>query len=194
MHVKHQKEIKRFIADGDFEVTDGGILVHSAAMIRGRYITSVNGKDEEVSPNLLPSQGILYILGAAFDDEVAAIDAWYLAPYSGAVSPQSTWTAANFTATATEITSGTEGYSNATRPQWTPTAAAAGVISSTTARATFTITCTTSINISGIGLLSSNVKGGTSGILASATRYDNVRVVNNGDAFEVGYEVELTDS
>lgn len=192
---KHAREIAGFIKSGDFEETSEGLIIHSAIRGRGKYMHSVNGgKDERVDWNLLPAASILYILGAAFHPDVAKLTAWYLAPFSGAVSPAANWTAANFPANATEITSNTEGYSNATRPQWVPGAAAAGVIGNLSNRAVFNIVCTSTLNISGIGLLSDNVKGGVDGVLASASRYSAVRVVNNGDAFEVGYEVELTDS
>ena len=71
----------------------------------------------------------------------------------------------------------------------------AGVIGNLSSKAVFTIVCTTSINISGAALLSSNTKGSTSaGTLASASRFGTVRTVNSGDAFELGYEVELIDT
>jgi hypothetical protein len=68
------------------------------------------------------------------------------------------------------------------------------VIGNLANRAVFNITCTSTLNISGAALLSDNTRGGVSGVLISASRYGAVRVVNNGDSFELGYEVELTDS
>lgn len=191
--MRHAKEFRRFVADGEWEVTDGGILVHRCALIRGRYYTRINGQDDEVTANLLVAEGIHQILGSALGS-AARLSNWYLALYSGNVTPAANWTAANFPANASEITSTTEGYSNATRPAWTPGAASGGVIGNLAARAVFNVVCTTTVNVAGVALLSNNVRGGTSGVLASATRYPSVRVVNNGDAFEVGYEIELTDS
>jgi hypothetical protein len=191
--MKHMKEIAKFIDNGDYVETDGGLLIHGAIMGRGRYIHSVNGKDEQVDHNLIPTEGITYILGAALG-ATSKISTWYLAVFSGAVTPAANWTAANFTASASEITSSSEGYSNGTRQTWTPGSVSAGVIGNLSSKAVFTIFCSTSINISGAALLSSNVKGGTSGTLASASRFGTARTVNTGDAFELGYEVELIDT
>lgn len=191
---KHAREIAGFVRNGDFEQTDEGIIIRSAIRARGRYVHSVNGgQDEREDFNLVPAQGILHFLNVTLGAS-PKLSNWYLAPFSGAVNPAANWTAANFAANATEIVSASEGYSNVTRPQWTPGAAAAGVIGNLTNRAVFNIVCTTTINIAGAGLLSDNVRGGVDGVLISASRYNSVRTVNNGDAFELGYEVELTDS
>lgn len=189
----HQKDIAQFVKNGDFETTPEGLLIHRSILARGRYTHSVNGKDERVDHNLIPAEGIAYILGAALG-ATSKITAWYLTVFSGAVNPAANWTAANFTANATEITSATEGYSNATRPAWTAGAVSAGVIGNLASKATFNIVCTTSVNISGAALLSANTRGGTTGVLASASRFATVRQVYTGDAFELGYEVELQDS
>ena len=75
-----------------------------------------------------------------------------------------------------------------------PSVAAAGAINNLVAKANFTIVCTTTLNLNGAGLLSANAKGATSGVLVSASRWAAVRVVNNGDTWECGYEIALTDS
>lgn len=191
--MKHSKEIAKWVRSGDYEETPEGLLIHRAIRARGVYTHSVNGKDEQRDYNLIPAEGIEHILEVALGAGTQ-ITSWYAAVFSGAVDPASSWTAANFTANASEITSNTEGYSDATRPAWTPDAPAAGVIGNLASKATFNIVCTTSINISGAALLSSNVKGGTTGVLLSATRFASVRQVYNGDAFELGYEVELQDT
>lgn len=191
--MKHQKDIAKFVKNEDFEVTDAGLLIHRSILARGRYTHSVNGADVQVDHNLIPTEGIAYILGAALG-ATSKITTWYLAVFSGAVNPAASWTAANFAANASEITSTTEGYSNATRPAWTPGAVSAGVIGNLSSKAVFNIACTTSVNISGAALLSTNTRGGTTGTLASASRFASVRQVYNGDAFELGYEVELQDT
>lgn len=191
--MKHNKEVAGFLANGDYEVTEEGLLIHRAIMAKGLYTHSVNGEDLRKDSNLIPAEGIAYILDAALGAG-SQITSWYLAVFSGNVEPATNWTAANFTANASEIVSNTEGYSNATRPAWTPGAVSSGVIGNISSKATFDIICTSAITISGAAMLSNNIKGGTNGTLVSATRFASERVVNNGDAFELGYEVELTDS
>lgn len=190
--MKHIDELSKFVAEGDFEYTDEGLVIHSSALLKGSYITLINGKDPQESQNLLPTEGIAYILGLL--GATSKVTAFYLAPYAGAVNPAANWTAANFTSNATEITSTSEGFSNATRPVWTYGAVSAGVIGNSASPAAFTVDCSTVLNISGMGLLSSDIRGGTAGVLLSATRYPAVRVVNDGDTFEVIYNISLTDS
>jgi len=191
--MKHRSEIATFLDRGDFKQTDEGLLIHGSIMAKGKYYHRVNGKDLCVDPNLVVAEGILYVLDAALGG-TTPITAWYLAPYSGNATPASNWTAANFTSNATEITSNTEGYSETTRPAWTAGSAATGKIGNLASYAQFTIAASAAIDIYGAGLLSSNVKGGTTGTLVSATRFAAARQVNDGDTFELGYEVELTDS
>ena len=194
--MKHEKDIARFIRNGDFELTEEGVLIHSAIMARhyGRYVHSVNGgQDVRIDHNLIPAEGIAHVLNTVWGAE-AKQATWYVALFSGNVTPGANWTAANFAAAATEITSLTEGYSQATRPEFVDAAASGGVLGNLAARAVFSIVCTSALNIYGAALLSSSVRGGTSGILSSASRYASVRTVANGDSYEVGYEVELTDS
>lgn len=191
--MKHMSDIAKFIENGDYEETTEGLLIHRGLMARGRYVHSVNGKDEVVDHNLIPAEGILYLLGTGLG-ATAKEAAFYLALFSGAVTPAANWTAANFTANASEITSQSEGYSGANRATWTPAAAAAGKISNLATRATFNIVATSTVNIQGAALLSAQPRGATGGVLVSASRYASARVVNNGDVFELGYEVELTDS
>jgi hypothetical protein len=188
------KDVLGFIRNGDFVATPEGVLIHGCILGRGRYVHSVNGKDVRVDHNLIPTEGITYFLNVALTPGGAKLPAWFLAPYSGNVDPAANWTAANFAALATEITSLTEGFSNTTRPAWTPGAVAGGVIGNLAAKAVFNIVCTTNVNIAGAGMLSVNTRGGTTGTLVSASRFSSVRAVYNGDAFELGYEVELQDS
>lgn len=188
------KDVKRFVRNGDFVATPEGVLIHGCILARGHYVHSVNGRDVRRDHNLVPTEGITYFLTVGLTAGQAKLSAWFLAPYSGNVDPAANWTAANFAGLATEITSATEGFSNTTRPVWTPGTVTAGVLGNLAAKAVFNIVCTTNVNIAGAGLLSNNTRGGTSGTLASASRFASVRSVYNGDAFELGYEVELIDS
>lgn len=191
--MRHSKDVSKFLESGDFVATDEGLLVHGSIMARGRYYHTVNGQDERVDSNLIVAEGILYLLEAGLGTNTFD-SAHYLALYTGNATPAANWTAANFTTNATESVSGTEGYSEAIRQEWTPAAAAAGVIGNLAARATFTIATATTVTVYGAGLLSSSVKGGTTGTLVSASRFASSRILNDTDTFELGYEVELTDS
>lgn len=191
--MKFMKEIVAFLQRGDYQETDEGLLIHSSLIARGKYTHSVNGGDERIDYNLIPAEGIAYMLDAGLNGGTP-ITNWYLGLFSGAVDPASNWTAANFASLATEITSTSEGYTEVTRQAWTPAAPAGGVISNTGTKAQFTIAATTSINVSGAALLSDSARGGTTGTLVSASRFASARTLYDADVFELAYEVELQDS
>lgn len=191
--MKHAHDIAEFIKTGDYETTDEGLLIHKAIMAKGLYVHTVNGKDEQEDPNLIPTQGILYVLGAALGG-VTPISSWFLALYSGNTSPTAAWTAANFATNAVEIVSQVDGYEGTERRPWVPGAAAGNSIGNLASRASFNIVATTNVSIRGAALLSSATRGGTSGTLASASLFAQPRVLVNGDVFELGYSVTLTDS
>ena len=192
---KHYAEFARALDDGDFTETEEGILIKGSALARGRYFTRQDGEIITLSHNLVPLEGLKYFIGTGIKG-VSADTSFYMALFSAATNPLASWTAANFAANATEITSPTEGYSNATRPQWVTgdIAAEAAKVDNLASLAAYNIVCTTSINIAGAAILTSNVKGGTAGKLISASRFDTPHTVNNGSTFELGYELELQDS
>jgi hypothetical protein len=189
--MKHAREFKGRIENNQYEVTDTGILFPAAhAVIFGEYVHDVNGQDERVDHNLLPTEAVTYILDVALRNQ-AQLPSWFLALFGTAYTPTAGITAATFPATAGEITSVTEGYSETTRQVWTPAPANGGVIDNTASKATFNIVTSTQLMIRGAALVSSSVKGGTTGVLASISRFNVDRVQYNGDVFNLGYRVRL---
>ena len=189
--LKHAAEFLADLRAGHFQSTPQGIVFpEKSVRAHGYYYHSVNGRDLQVDHNIIPDAAILSILNVYFGG-TAKLPAWYLALFSGAVTPGANLTAANFAATLTEITSNTEGYSEATRPQWTPDPASGGSIDNLSAKAQFTIVASSSITVEGGALVSDNTKGGTSGVLGSAGRFANARQLFNGENFELGYSVSL---
>ena len=116
---------------------------------------------------------------------------WYIGLYGAAASnnPAASDTAA-LHAGWTEITP----YSNATRPACTfgsATSADPSVISNTLSPAQFNINATDTVG--GAFLISNNVKGGTLGILFSASDFQSPgdRNVSSGDTLNVTYTFSL---
>lgn len=191
---KHAAEISSALRNFHYEVAPDGIYFPAMrASVSGLYIHDVNGMDEREDPNLVTDQGLTYLVGAGLGN-TAKITSWYLALFAGAVNPAANWTAANFATNSSEIVSGTEGYTELTRPIFTPAAAASNAVDNVASKAAFTIVTAGSLNVTGAGLLSDNVKGSTSGVLASATRFSSTRVLSSGDTFNLGYRVQLTAS
>ena len=182
--LKHAREFSRYIRDFKFEETDQGIRFPKAQLtIAGRYEDHMG-----VTPNLIPTEGLNHILDVAIADE-AKLTNFFLALYSGNYTPVAGLTAASFTADATEITSGVEGYSEATRVAWTPVDPVTGVIDNYASKAAFTIVTAGTLNILGAALLSANTKGATTGVVISAAKFASARVENNGNIYNLGYQI-----
>lgn len=193
---KHGAEFARAIAANKFERTgdERGIYVPGAkAFISGTYFHDVNGKDERVDPNLLPDEGLLYLLSCGLYNGTK-LGTWYLGLYAANYTPLPGLTAASFPATASEITSGAEGYSEATRPIWLPSAPATNAIDNLANKAAFTIVTASSLTVNGAALVSDAAKGAVTGVLASATKFAAARTLYNTDVFNVAYRVQLTSS
>jgi hypothetical protein len=187
--------IKEFAADvqkGRFVRTLSGIILDKGVKLEGLYTHGVNGQDFVQECNLVPDAAILAILNTFYGSR-SKDAAFYLAPFTGSSSPAAGWTAANFTANATENTSTSEGYSEVTRQAATFGSAASGEIDSYSSLASFSIVTASTVTFTGLGLLTSNTRGGTSGLLASAIKFGTGRALVNGDTFQAGYKATLTD-
>lgn len=193
--VKHAEEFRRYIANKQYEVDDTGGVVFAKAAARGAgvYVHSVNGADEQISHNNLPDEGLIYLLNVGLNN-ATKLTPWYLALYAANYTPLAGLTAASFPATASEITSGTEGYSETTRPVWTPTAPTTPLIDNLLNKAAFTIVTASSLTVYGAALLSEAAKGAVTGKIMSATKFAAARTLYNTDVFNLAYRVTLTST
>lgn len=187
-----KKEIGKAIAKEHYDITENGIVFPSLDVLaKGEYFDRVNGGEWSRTPNLVVTEGLAHILNTALGAKAKTAN-YYLALFSGATSPAANWTAANFASVASEIVSMTEGYTNATRPVWTPTEATGNSIDNMTSAASVTIATASTLNVTGAAMLSNPTKGGTTGVLVSATKYATARTFQSGDIYEIGYRLSLT--
>ena len=188
---KHASEFKGYLDTYQYDVTDEGILFPKAgALASGEYFYDSNGANPESTANLLPTQGLNYLLETSLRNGAQQTQ-WYLAIFSGAYTPVAGVTASTFTSSATEITSASEGYTETTRRPWTSVAASGGVTDNVADRAAFTIASANEVTIRGAALLSDPIKGGTNGVLLSIARFTNARTESSGNVFNLGYRVRL---
>lgn len=159
--------------------------------VKGEYFERVNGGEWVRTENLIVTEGLAHMLNVAFGS-TAKPAGYYLALFSGAAAPAANWTAANFASVASEIVSMTEGHTSATRPAWTPTNTATNSIDNMTTVASVTIATASQLNVTGAAMLTNSTRGGTTGVLISATKYASTRVFQNGDVYEIGYRLSLT--
>jgi hypothetical protein len=140
------------------------------------YIVEVVAPDGSVSqreivPNLIPQEGIDYILGAAIKGAVQ-ISSWYIALFEGNYTPNGALKAADFPGLATECTS----YTPTNRVPFTPGAIVAGYLDNSAAKAEFTFTAPKTIY--GGVITSSQPWGSTTGVLPSAVRFASPKVID----------------
>lgn len=191
--MKHAGEFLRYLRNNQYEVSPGGVHFPKArATASGEYSFDSNGQNQGMASNLVPVQGLNYLLMTGLK-RGAAQPNFYLALFSNAYTPVPGLTAASFAAQAGEIVSLTEGYTEVTRPEWLPADAAAGVIGNSDNRAAFTIATSAELTIRGAALLSDPVRGGTNGVLISAARFPTDRKEYAGSVFNLGYRVKLED-
>lgn len=191
---KHAGEFGRYLRNNQYETTDAGVVFPKASAIAcGGYLHDVNGRDERFDPNLLPDEGLTYLLSVGLNNG-AKLAAWYLSIYSGNYTPLAALTAASYPATAAEITSSSEGYTEATRPVWTPTAPTTPLIDNLANKAAFTIATASSLTVNGAALLSEATKGAVTGKLISATKFSTARTLYDTDVFNLAYRVTLTST
>jgi len=179
--------MRKAILDGRYEETEEGIFVPSErGMIQGIVAYGKRGEALEWTHNLITTSGLNYLVGVA-TGAVSPIATWYVAPFSGDVAVQATWTAANFTANATEFTQ----YDEATRPAWTPGAVASGARDSFAAKASFTSSVDGAI-VRGAALIGASGKSTTSSTLLGATRFLSDKPLDTGEILDVGYGLQIT--
>ena len=164
----------------------------------GEYFIRVNDEPWSHFRNLVTDEGLNHILNISLGSTPKPAG-YYLALFGGSATPAANWTAASFAATAGEIVSPTEGYTAATRPLWQPSAADRGAIGNIGAgggdlsqAAKVTIATASSLNVTGIGLLTASGKGAQTGVLVSAAKMPIPRTLQNGDVFYIGYRLTLT--
>lgn len=173
-----------------YERTPSGLFfpkIGGGLGIQGHFDVWVNGKDHSVEPNLIVNTGLNHLLSAALAGG-SAISSWYIAPFSGNVTPAAGTTAATFTSVTTETTQ----YDEAARVAWAYDAVASQAISNNTTRATFTINAT--VNVYGAGILSASAKSATSGTLLAYAKFSAVRAMVDDDVLTIKYTISATSS
>ena len=186
-------ELRQEVKAERFDITPEGVYFpRNGINVNGEYFARVNGGDwEKEGDNLVVNEGLVHVLNVALGT-TAKPAGYFLALFSGSTTPAANWTAASFAAVANEIVSQTEGYTGATRPAWTPATATTGSIDNLASAAQMTIATSGTLNVTGAALLTSSQRGGTTGVLVSASAFAAPRVFQAGDLYELGYRLNAT--
>ena len=190
---KNAREIGRHLRNRKWEQTPGGILIDRGgmnALMNGAFIDILNGEDPQLSPNLVVDQGLIHVLNTVFAG-AAQVTQWYIGLFSGNVTPQPNWTAANVVANATELT----GYAPSTRPGFTVAPVSAPSLGNTGSEANFAFDASGPYIARGAFLISVSNKGSTTGVLMAATRFAADRAgLNSPDELGVRYVLTAADA
>lgn len=192
---RHRGEFARAIRNNRFEKSPTGILFPSAGVVVGGVFGVEHRRGGEIighqssEPNVIPTQGLNHTLDVILG-RTSAVSPWYIALFTGNVTPGASLTGANFVATCTEWT----GYSEPTRVVYDEAAASGGVTDNAANRAIFT--STGSATIYGGALLSASAKSaaGAGDVCLAAARFSSSRAVINGDELAVKYTLTLTSA
>ena len=190
---KNAREIGRHLRNRKWEQTPGGILIDRGgmnALMNGAFIDTLNGEDPQLSPNLVVDQGLIHVLNTVFAG-TAQVTQWYIGLFSGNVTPQPNWTAANVVANATELT----GYAPSTRPGFTVAPVSAPSLGNAGSEANFAFDASGPYTARGAFLISVSNKGSTTGVLMAATRFAADRAgLNSPDQLGVRYLLTAADA
>jgi hypothetical protein len=190
---RHIKEFQRYIRNCQYELGDGGVYFPKARVaVAGIYTHDVNGEDERSDRNIIPDEGLNHMLDVVMLDTASAAP-WYAMLHSGSGTPTAALTLANYHATLSEITSGSEGYSEATRVLWVGDAidTANTEVTNSTTPATFTIVTASTLAVNGAALCSVSTKGNYVGTLISAGKFSATRNLANTDVFNLKYKIDF---
>lgn len=176
-----------------YDETENGIYFpRHGVMASGEYFDRINGGEWQFTPNLITKEGRIDAINTYIGGK-AKPSGFYLALFSGATAPADNWTAANFATVASEIVSLSEGYTSPTRPQFVAVnATTESYIDNMANAARLTIATASQLNVTGTALLTNSARGGTTGVLVSATKYPVARTFQDGDTYDVGYRFALT--
>jgi hypothetical protein len=161
----------------------------------GGYFTYEHIRDGKVidtwqEPNLVVDEGLNYALDAAFSGG-SPITSWYVGIYKNNYSPIAANVAATFPGAGVANEATTE-YSESTRPAWTEAGVSSKTITNSASPAVFTFA--SGVTIYGAFLVSSNVKGGTSGKLGAASKFVTSRVMLTADVLNVTYTLTASST
>lgn len=192
---KHRREIAQALARHKYGIEGGKIHLEGASRLHigGAFKTNDHGGPVGITiePNLFVTQGLIQLLNSAFAGG-SQISNWYMALFSNDYTPAAGLKAANFAATAGEITAG---ITSPTRPAWNRTpAVATPEVGNSGDETLFTYAAGGPYNVYGVALLSSSVKGGTGGVLAAASRFAVSRLNQiAGDKLGIEYIISASD-
>ena len=138
--------------------------------------------EREKVHNLVPFNGVHYVMGAAYLGE-PQFTSWYCGVYSGAYTPEHMDTLTKVVDEAIEFT----GYEGGTRLPCVFKQPSLGVIKAETIE----MNINKPVTLYGGFVASTKTHGNKSGVLASVVRFSSPKELSVGDTLRIGVEIEF---
>jgi len=189
--LKHRTELARAMRNHHYERSPGGVLFPKIGIfVGGVFAHTVNGRDRQVDPNIVPAEGIENILAIALYT-LTKNTSFSIAPFAGNVDPGDGLTAATFDGTQTEFTN----YSETTRVAWARSAPDSGTISNEDTPARFTISADTQTVYGAALIANATAKEATTGKLIACSKFGTARTgLMTGDKLDIEYALTAADA
>lgn len=187
------KNIRNEILRRKFEETESGIFLPGAKVTIGGVFTNwLNDdvEDKQSSHNIVVNEGLNHILDAVFSNGTQQ-STWYIGIYKNNYTPLAGDTASVFAGAGkgNEINAEVDETVRATYVEPGP---AGQAITNTASPAVFT--ANQAVTAYGAFLISNNVLGGLTGVLAAASLFTAQRDLVNTDVLNVTYELQIADA
>lgn len=188
-------EFARALRNFKFERTPGGVMFPAQKITLGGVFShcSNEGPGTAFGPwqadhNAYALEALDQMLSDWFNNG-SVPTGFYIAPFTNNITPSSSLTGATFAGTAGEFT----GYTESARPQWVPNGDASNqTMSNSNSPAEFTGGASAA-TIRGGGLLTSAVKGSTTGVvLVAAAPFAAANPLNPGGTLKIKYDLVAT--
>lgn len=139
--------------------------------------------------NLVPTEGLNYMLSAAFAGGTV-ITSWFIGIFTANYTPVATDTMATFPAAGVEGSA----YTSATRPAWVEAPPVAGAVTNAASVAVFVFNASVAA-VYGAFLASNSAKLATTGVLGSVAKFATPKLdLISGDDIEVTIPVTLVST
>lgn len=154
-----------------------------------KYVGTIKHPDGRIETfedfNLLPQVSVNHIAGL-IRGTTTPISDWYMGIFENNYVPTSGVTAADLPGVVGECVA----YSEATRPAFNESYDGVSVIDNLASKAVFTMTADKTLY--GGFIVSTNGKGGNTGLILSIARFSSPKVVPNGAEFSLSAQLTLT--
>lgn len=182
------RDLRRQLANHNYEEGENQFRTSSGLFIGATYVMRVNDEPAIVANNILPTQGIHFVLDLLLHSQAKV--SWFIAPFaSPSATPSLGWTGNNFATESTEFTA----YDEAGRVPVVCEVAAGGLINNFADSPKITVsTAPAQTTIAGMGVLSQAGKGTQGGFLLSAVKFPTARTgLIAGDRIALEFQLAL---